>query len=827
MYANVRMAIGSIARPSSLLITVLLLCWSVVGHIELALAQADTTIEEIIVTSRKLGAENVQDIPGAITAFGSETLRDMQVVDFEDFARQVPGLTFLDQSPGQRRYVIRGVQSAGQQQVAVYYDEVPLPGVQSASSNSGSQTTDLKLYDMERVEVLRGPQGTVFGANSQAGTVRMITKQPILGEFEAYTNAELSQTDPSDDTNWNVQAVANVPLLENLAIRVLAYEGEDAGYINNTRCRPTDPADFGVANAPQSCLNLKDYNSVETTGIRTNLLWEPSETVTLKGQFWWQDRDLEGDVRYHPYDTFGVRPGTDNGDTDSVAPGAFFETGKFKSGDYAQTAQPDEQLIAALTGEFELPFANVVAAVSRYERDFEFKFDSTWIITFLFNNAGTDGMGRTFFQNRPDLVFALTDQRQSLDQNAFEIRFSSKDEDSPLQWVVGAFYRDRETEFQSFVPVVNAQGLTYDPGTPFTVPPTSNPGAGVPGCHPCVFARVDDKDIEEIAVFGEINYTFADVFDINVGARWFEVDQTELGSTVFQFAAFAPNPPSSATPTGASPPSKNTLGDSEIPWKVSLGWRATEDFTVYGVRSNGFRLGGTNNRGIGAIHIPEEFGADELINYEVGIKTQWMENRVTWNTSLFFMEWDNLQVAGQDPTGAFGFIGNAGAAKLQGIESELFAWLGDSLYISGQFNYLWKKELTEDQVTDEVIAPGLAGDQIPRIPEFTASFTAQYNFLLPLADWNGFARVEGSYTDASHTELRPGSRNDRYQGSYEIFNARFGVRNDDMDLGMTLFVENIGDTAGDVYITAANGQPTSKVTHRPRTVGLQVTKGWR
>lgn len=827
MCANVRLPAGLITRPSSLFITSLFLCCSMVGHTGLVLAQDDTSIEEIIVTSRKLGAENVQDIPGSITALGSETLKDMQVVDFEDFARQVPGLTFLDQSPGQRRYVIRGVQSAGQQQVSVYYDEVPLPGVQSSTSNSGSQTTDLKLYDMERVEVLRGPQGTVFGANSQAGTVRFITKQPILGEFEAYTNAELSQTDPSNDVNWNVQAVANVPITETLAIRVLAYEGEEAGYINNTRCRPTDPADFGVANAPQSCLNLNDYNDVETTGLRTNLLWEPSDTFRLKGQFWWQDRDLGGDVRYHPYDTFDVRSAADNGDRDNVAPGAFFETGKFKSGDFAQTHKPDEQLIAALTGEFELPFANVVLSASRYERDFEFKFDSTWIITFLFNNAGADSMGRTFFQNRPDLVFALTDQRQSLDQNAFEIRFSSKDQDSPLQWVVGAFYRDRETEFQSFVPVVNAQGFTYDPGTPFTLPPTSNPGAGVPGCHPCVFARVDDKDIEEMAVFGEINYTFADVFDVNVGARWFDVDHTELGSTVFQFAAFAPNPPDSTTPTGATPPSKNKLGDSEIPWKVSLGWRATEDFTVFGVRSNGFRLGGTNNRGIGAIHIPEEFEADELVNYEFGVKTQWMEDRVTWNTAMFFMEWDNLQVQGQDPTGAFGFIGNAGKAELQGIESEIFAWIGDRLYVTGQINYLWKKELTEDQASDEVVASGLAGDQIPRIPRFTASFAAQYNFPLLLAGWDGYARVEGSYTDDSHTELRPTSRNDRFQDSYEIFNARFGFRNENQDLDLILFVENIGDTAGDVFITAANGQPTSKVTHRPRTIGLQVNKGWR
>ena len=804
---------------------VALLCgWFGLGPVT-ALAQAGA-IEEITVTSRKLGAENVQDIPGAVTAFGSDVLEDMQVVDFEDFARQVPGLTFIDQSPGERRYVLRGIQSAGQQQVAVYYDEVPLPGVQSSTSDSGSQTTDLKLYDMERVEVLRGPQGTVFGANSQAGTVRFITKQPVLGEFEAYTNAELSQTDPSDDVNRNVQAVANLPVLENMAIRALVYEGKDAGYINNTRCRPTDPADFGKANTPRSCLNLNDYNEAKTTGFRTNLLWELADAVSLKGQFWWQDRDLEGDMRYHPYDTFDVRGVSDNGDGDNVAPGAFFETGKFKSGDYAQTPKPDEQYIASVTGEAELPFANVLLTASRYERNFQYKFDSTWIITFLFNNAGAAADGSTFFERRPDLVFALTDQNQSLDQNAFEIRFNSKDESSPLQWVVGAFYRDRESDFQSFVPVINAQGLTYDPGTPFTVPPTSEPGAGVPGCHPCVFARVDDKDIEEIAVFGEINYTFADVIDLNVGARWFEVDQTELGSTVFQFAAFAPNPPDSTTPTGATPPSENKLNDSEIPWKISLGWRATDDLTVYGVRANGFRLGGTNNRGIGAILIPEEFEADELTNYEFGIKTQWMENRVTWNTAVFFMKWDNLQVAGEDPTGAFGFIGNAGAAKVQGLESELFAWLSENLYVTGQFNYLWKKELSEDQVTDEVVAPGLAGDAIPRIPELTASFTAQYNYRLPLQGWNGFARVEGSYTDKSRTELRFGSINDRYQASYEIFNARLGFSNDNMDLAMTLFIENIADKAGDLYISAANGQPTYKITNRPRTIGVQIRKGW-
>ena len=154
---------------------------------------SEGAIEEIVVTARKFGAERLQDVPVTVTAFTAETLEAMQVLDFEDFAYQVPGLTFLDTGPGQRRYVMRGIQSAGQQQVAVYYDEVPLPGIQSASSNSGSQTTDLKLFDMERIEALRGPQGTTFGANSQSGTMRFITAKPDLDGFSATVGGQLGQ----------------------------------------------------------------------------------------------------------------------------------------------------------------------------------------------------------------------------------------------------------------------------------------------------------------------------------------------------------------------------------------------------------------------------------------------------------------------------------------------------------------------------------------------------------------------------------------------------------------------------------------------------------
>ena len=798
----------------------------------------DESIEEIIVTSRKLGAENLQEIPASISAFDSDALQQMMVVDFEDFARQVPGLTFLDTSPGQRRYVIRGIQSAGQQQVAVYYDEVPLPGVQSSTSNSGSQTTDLKLYDMERVEVLRGPQGTVFGANSQAGTVRFITKQPILGQFEGWAAAELSHTSPSSDSNTNVQAVANVPLGDNFGARVLVYDGKDAGYLDNHRCRATNPnEDPRLPTTQLSCLALDDFNWVETTGFRTNLLWEVSDRARFKGQFWWQDRQTGGDQRYHPFDSYNPNP-TDPvyaGNADSVAGFTFFTEGKFQVGDYARTPKPDEQTIYSLTGEFDVGFGDLSATVSRYERDFEFKFDSTWIITFLLqNNLGnppcldpganppTDPAGCL----RSDLLYALTDQRQSVEQDAFEVRLSSKDSDSPIQWVVGAFWRNRESQFQSFVPVIDTNGLVFNPPIPPTVPPTSDIGAGVPGCHPCVFARVDNKDIEERALFGEINWRITDNIDLNVGVRWFDVDQTEVGSTVFQFAAFAPNPPDPNTPTGATPPSVNNLDDSEVPWKVALGWHINDDVTIFGSASTGFRLGGTNNRGIGQIQIPEEFGADELTNYEFGVKTQLFSRRATFNASVFHMEWENLQVAGQDLTGAFGFIGNAGAAEVQGIEAELAAAIGSNLYVTGQVTYLSKKELTEDQVSNEIVAPGLKGDEIPRVPEMTASFTAQYTYDLPITDWTGAFRLEGSFTDESFTQLRPTAAANRFQDSYSIFNFRANFRDESNDLDLTFFIENMFDEDGDVFISAANGQPTSKITNRPQTIGVQVTKGF-
>ncbi|MGH8194852.1 MAG: TonB-dependent receptor, partial [Woeseiaceae bacterium] len=544
-------------------------------------------LDEIVVTARKRGAESVQDIPISISAIGENRLRLMNVADFEDFAYQVPGLTFNDTGPGERRYIIRGIQSAGQQQVAVYYDEVALPGVQSSTSDSGSQTPDLKLFDIERVEVLRGPQGTTFGANSQSGTVRIITNKPDLTEFGGSATAEVSSTASSSDNNYEISGVLNLPIIENrLGLRLVAYDGQDGGYIDNRR------------------LSLEDINSVDTTGVRASLRWQATDTLTIDGMFWYQDRMLAGDNRYHPFDSYGQFPGSDQGDLDSVAPITLFETGKFIVGDYTQTFKPDEQTIVSLTANAELPFGDLTVAASTYDRDFGFKFDSTWIILFL----GAAGV-------RDDLFPALTDQSQNLEQEQFEIRLSSRGE-SPLQWVVGGFYRNRDSQFQSFVPVTNEDGLVFDPGTPFTGN-SSEVGAGIPGCHPCVFARFAEKGIEETAFFGELSYTFADVWEATVGVRRFGVDQDEIGATLFQFALF---------PGDIPPLNTVAVDEDQTITKIGLNFRPSDSLTVYATRSEGFRLGGTNNQGI--VAVPELFASDELVNYEIGTKTQWLDGRL-------------------------------------------------------------------------------------------------------------------------------------------------------------------------------------------------------
>jgi iron complex outermembrane recepter protein len=766
------------------------------GNVRTAAADADSAIQEVIVTSRKRGEERLQDVPTAISAFGNEALEKMGVTDFTDFAYQVPGLSFNNTGPGEKRYILRGVQSAGQEQVAVYYDEVPAPGIQSSSGDSGSQTPDLDLFDMERIEVLKGPQGTTFGANSQTGTVRFIANKPNLKDLSGSVKLG-ANTLKEGDSGQSAYGAFNLPLIEGkLGARFVGYYDKDGGYVDNVR------------------LSTNEINWSKTRGGRALLRYVPTDNTTLDAMLWLQKRETGGASGYHPFDTFHLTGNSDDpGFRDRLPAFAFFDTGQFNNGDYVQTSRPDDQTVMGLTWTQDFGWSTLTTAGSIYKRDFGFFRDNTWSIISL--NVGPSGA--TCLNNqpclRPDLFPELTDQTQDMEQKTVEMRLNSTG-DSRWQWLAGLFYRKRESDFRSVSPIVDP-----DTGLPFpaTTPPTgfsTAPGAGIDGCQPCALARFNTREIEELAGFGELSFKLTKQFEIMAGLRQFEAEQNDDGFYLFQFPLFGNTLPA---------PDVRRFKEDRLIKKFQLSYRPTDDLTMFALASQGFRLGGTNQANIAVI--PPGYEADSLWNYELGVKSTWFDRRLTVNSSAFVIDWENIQVSGRDPTGAFAFIGNAGAAQVIGLEFETFVRPVRGLDLSAGFSYLPKRELTEDQVNATVAAPGRKGDKLPRIPEFTADFSVQYTqSLAALPDWAGWVRTDYAYHGKSNTELRVSAATNRLQRDYEITNLRLGATNDAQGLDLALYVSNVFDVQGDVFLVAATATPTVKYTNRPRTIGLEIAK---
>jgi outer membrane receptor protein involved in Fe transport len=408
----------------------------------------------------------------------------------------------------------------------------------------------------------------------------------------------------------------------------------------------------------------------------------------------------------------------------------------------------------------------------------------------------------------------LTNQSQNILQKAGEIRLNSNG-DGDFGWLAGFFWRKRDSGFQSTSPVVDA-----DTGLPFPVtgPPTgySNlPGAGIEGCQPCALSRYNTRTINEHAEFGELTYRFFSKLEAMVGLREFSATQSDTGFYLFQFPTFGNTLPA---------PSSGHFSENKLIKKFQLSYRPWDELTLFALASQGFRLGGTNQSTFAAV--PKGYAADSLWNYELGLKSQWLDKRLTVNVNVFDIEWDNIQVSGRDPTGSFGFISNAGKARVTGLEFETVMRPVRGFDINAGFSFLPTRKLTQDEKNNVVVAPGLAGDKLPRIPEFTFDLGSQYTHqLAAIPDWAAFARVDYSYHGRSATDFRPTSVTTyRLQHAYDITNFRLGAMNAATGLDLALYLDNAFDVAGEVFLVAATATPTAKYTNQPRTIGLEVTK---
>lgn len=697
-------------------------------------------IEEIIVTATKRGEQSLQDVPISITAFNEGMLRDKGVDSFSDFAYSVPGLSFEDAGPGDKTFIIRGINSTGTGVATVgqYIDEILVTG--------DLRQPDLRLFDVERIEVLRGPQGTLYGSGSLSGTIRIVTNKPDSTAFDAAVDLSGSYT-RGGSGDFETNGMVNLPLVEDrLALRVVAYHRDFSGFIDNVR------------------LGLDGVNDEQTVGGRAALQFTPGEHTTVTASAFFQDTELGG------RNIFTTADGT---------------LGDFNTDQFVRDPFDDDYDIYSLTLEHRTGFGTLTASTSRFERTVSDNFDST-----PFNLQ----FGEFLFLEVLGLptIKGLTNQTDTSEFFTSEIRFAT-DFDGPVNGVIGLFYQEIDTTFDTLVASSDDDGFVIQPVLP-------------------IFGEFFANSTDQFAIFGEVSYEISDAWTVLAGLRYFTADQTDDRVNTFPFGGF--NPPSTE-------PTIKTSADKLTP-KLYVSYAPTDSALYFATVSQGFRVGGGNQNPI--FPLPEEnkrFDPDQLWNYEIGAKTDWFANRLRVNSGLFYILWDDIQVADfTDDANSFTFISNAGEARAYGLELEVAARPVDGLDLSATLAYV-NAELTEDQPSQNAETAARDGDRFPNAPEWSASLSAQY--LWPVRHgWEGFLRGDLAYIGSSDTQFNPDNPINNSKSAYTLVDVRLGVRRQAWEV--ILFAENLFDELAEVNIIeqASNLTPRAIVPARPRRIGINV-----
>ncbi|MEJ8566197.1 TonB-dependent receptor [Elongatibacter sediminis] len=463
---------------------------SFAAHAQTGELQGAGALEEVMVTASKRGDVSIMDVPMTIQAIGADELEKRGIVQFEDYARSVSGLSFQDQGPGDKKIVLRGLQSKGAATVGVYFDDIVVTAANR--QDGGGRQPDIYLVDMERIEVLKGPQATLYGASSMGGTIRMITNKPDASQVSGEFNTGYGLTSGSDDSSWHVNGVLNVPIVQDeLAVRAVAYTSYRAGFIDD------------LLGGDDGSLAQDDVNNQDTSGGRVALRWTPSDATTVDLLWITQETTSDGPPWMQP--SFG----------DNVQQNF--------------TINPWEEDLDAfnLSAQTTVSHGTFNFAASYFERDILYGFPATRELCSLFGGGAAcfEPENETLYDNQGTLQ-----QPQNRSITAVEARYSSS-WDSPFQVVGGLFYQFEENDFSSLVIGTDRQGRPIYQQEKIFV------------------NRLVNNEIEQYAAFGELSYDMTDRVTVTVGARVFDISIDEVGQnleTVFRPVAADPVPTSSS-----------------------------------------------------------------------------------------------------------------------------------------------------------------------------------------------------------------------------------------------------------------------------------------
>lgn len=715
---------------------------AVIGTTNVLAADTDV-IAEIIVSAQKR-AENLQDVPASVSVFGEQQLVRLHATQLTDYAAYMPGINIgSGGTPGQTTITLRGIAPVGPGSVVgTYIDDTPL----GASNNFARATffaLDMMPYDVERIEVLRGPQGTLYGAGSMGGLLKYVMRDPSTQGLEFRAGVEGFDVAGADDAGWGARAGVNVPLSSTVAVRASYFTQNTPGYIDN------------VATGQQ------DENDLEQSGGRAALLWEASDTVELTVGGLWQrlDSDNNASMALELTAIDPPRARQNLGDLQTSHP-------------ISQQFRKDVDYYSA-TLNWNLGWGEFVSASSYSETHTHQQQDASITYGSLFPLL-TEGLvdeGLSVF----NITLDLTKWTQ-------EFRLASSGNDR-LQWRVGAFYTKEKSDNLQLVDALDMQRQPIDVFLPYLAL------ASLP------------TEYQEFAAFGDVTYKFNEAFDVTAGLRWAANDQK-----FHQISG------------GALLPTEDRPGESDedvFTYALSPRWHLNQDTMLYVRVASGYRPGGPN---IVLPGVPPQVEADELTNYELGVKTVFAEGRALINATVFYIDWQDIQQL--QGFGGVSALDNAGDAESRGVEFESLFSVTHGLQLGLNFAY-----------TDAVLKsspPELNNKfdvQLPEVPEWSGAITADYSFTA-FGGRDAHVGAGWRYVDERQSEVVTLTDNLSYQlPEYDVVDVNADVQFDAMTV--RVFVKNLTDerafTGGGTTVDGLNSPIRLDLNVlQPRTVGLSV-----
>lgn len=718
-------------------------------------AQEDRKIEEVIVTAQKK-SENLQDVPISVNTLSNEDLNNLNIKDFSDYVLQLPSVSAIQRRPGMGQIFMRGISDGGNSNqslqgpaVAIYLDESPVTMI--------GDNLDVHVYDIERIESLSGPQGTLYGAASQAGNLRIITNKPS-SDFDTGFNVSLDTTSGGGLSNM-VESFINIPLSDNAAIRIVGYNDKDAGYIDSVSDSITFPLS-GITRGNDDYVE-NDFNDSVKSGYRAALRINLDDNWVLDGSIMGQNLESDG-VWDHDPDRLG----------------------SYKVGRFFEDSQEDDwtRFSATITGD--LGFADLTFTTSSLDRDFEVLSD--------YSHYSIDGYVEGYYTCYtsyfgpcvdPSIQFE-NDTSQTFDTH--EIRLSSNS-DNRLSWILGAFYTENETKYNS----------------QWHVPPI-HPDAKVPTSKDLYYQTDQVRKDSEDAIFGELYYQLNDKTNITIGHRRFD-NETKLNGFVGTVWW-----PSSLYGSSTRPDNVNSVfkGKDSIT-KLNIAYDVSDDTMIYLTKSEGYRPGGANR----TQQLGSTYDADFLKNTEFGFKSIFSNGKARLNGALYQMNWDDIQLGWFDSSiSLLGLVDNIGKAESSGYELDLRYLLTDNL----SFNIAASKndaKLKADYVLRGSVR-ARNGQDLPFTPDLKYNFNVNYE-----SNEGNIMQLNYAYVDSMWNDLFYADR--EKQDSYAIANF-FYIKPINDNSSIQIYIDNIFDEKAELYINSEDIQRLITV-NRPRSIGIKYS----